>query len=140
MSSEPNKRARCRLTLTIDGIHFSVRPISSEDDQIRRALLFIWPLSTVGALCAPHHGGKTANTAMLYAWARPRTVMVSQRMPAPGTADTLTPLERSGIPLLRTWQRRAVHFQWRSDRMITVGFLDQHDQPRSRPLSMGKMN
>jgi hypothetical protein len=37
---------------------------------------------------------------MLYA--RPRTAIVSQRMPATGTTDVLTPMERSGIPLLRT--------------------------------------
>ena len=77
---------------------------------------------------------------MLYAWARPRTVMVSQRMPALGSSDSLTPLERSGIPLLRTWQRGAVHFQWRSDHIITEGFVDHPDQRRSRPLSQRKMN
>jgi competence protein ComEC len=67
---------------------------------------------------------------MLYAWARPRTVVVSQRMPAQGTNDALTALERSGIPLLRTWQRGAVHFQWSSGCITTKGFLDQHDQPK----------
>jgi competence protein ComEC len=51
---------------------------------------------------------------MRYNWAKSRTVMVGQRLPTPGTNDALTPLERSGIPLLRTWQRGAVHFQWRS--------------------------
>jgi len=57
--------------------------------------------------------------------------MVSQRVPTAGTNDALTPVERSGIPLLRTWQRGAVHFQWSSDRIITEGFLDQDDRPRS---------
>jgi len=89
----------------------------------------------IDLMLAPHHGGKTANPSWLYAWTRARAVVVSQRMPAPGTTDALTPLERSGIPLLRTWQRGAVHFQWRSDGIIAEGFLDQHDQPRSRPLS-----
>src|SRR5271157_2378419 len=84
---------------------------------------------------APHHGGKSANPSWLYSWARPRTVMVGQRPPAAGTTDALTPLERSGIPLLRTWQRGAVHFQWRPDHIITEGFLDYHDKPRSRPLA-----
>jgi hypothetical protein len=37
MSSDPEPRGRCRLTLTINGVHFSVRPIHSEDDQIQRA-------------------------------------------------------------------------------------------------------
>jgi hypothetical protein len=46
-----------------------------------------------------------------------------------------TPPEPSGIPLLRTWQRGAVHFQWRSDHIITEGFLDQRDPPQARLLS-----
>ncbi len=66
---------------------------------------------------------------MLYNWARPKAVIVSQRMPVPGTNDALTPVERSGTPLLRTWQRGAVHFRWRSDQIITEGFLDQRKQP-----------
>ena len=37
MSVELDQRGRCRLTLTINGVHFSVRPIRSEDDQIHRA-------------------------------------------------------------------------------------------------------
>jgi hypothetical protein len=55
-----------------------------------------------------------------------------------GTSDALAPLERSGIPLLRTWQRGAVHIQWRSDRIIADGFLDDHDQPTLRHHSGGK--
>jgi len=89
----------------------------------------------IDLMLSPHHGGKSANPAMLYAWARPRTVMVSQRPPAPGTTDALTPLERSGIPLLRTWQRGAIHFEWRADRIITEGYLDRHDPPRSRAMA-----
>jgi hypothetical protein len=60
---------------------------------------------------------------MLYAWAQPRTVVVSQRMPTFGTTDALTPLERSGILLLRTWQRGAVQCQWRSGQITSKGFL-----------------
>jgi hypothetical protein len=37
MSSDPEQRGRCRLTLTINGVHFSVSPIQPEDDQIRCA-------------------------------------------------------------------------------------------------------
>ncbi|MGO9600161.1 MAG: ComEC/Rec2 family competence protein [Isosphaeraceae bacterium] len=81
----------------------------------------------VDLMLAPHHGGKSANPSWLYSWARPKAVIVSQRMPAVGSTDALTTLEQSGIPLLRTWQRGAVHFQWRSDQIITEGFLDHHD-------------
>ncbi len=68
---------------------------------------------------------------MLYDWARPRTVLASQRSPTFAPTDALTPIERSGIPLLRTWQRAAVHFQWSADRIITEGSLDRFDRPRS---------
>jgi competence protein ComEC len=96
------------------------------------------PDPPIDLLLAPHHGGKGANTSMLYSWARPQSVVVSQRMPAPGTTDALTPLEQSGIPLLRTWQCGAVHFEWRSDHIVTEGFLNQHDQPSARPFSGGE--
>jgi competence protein ComEC len=84
----------------------------------------------IDLMLAPHHGGRTANPRWLYDWARPRTVVASQRSPTFGPTDALTPLERSGIPLLRTWQRGAIHFLWRSDHISTAGFLDQHAQPR----------
>jgi competence protein ComEC len=96
------------------------------------------PDPPIDLMLAPHHGGKTANTSMLYAWARPRAVVVSQRPLAPGTTDALTPLQRSGIRLLRTWQRGAVRFRFSSDRIITEGFLDQNDQASARPLFRGK--
>jgi hypothetical protein len=69
------------------------------------------------------------NPSVLSTWAKPWTLNVSQRMPIPGASDTLTPLQRTGISLLSTSQRGAVHFQCRSDHIITEGFLDQHDQP-----------
>ena len=81
-------------------------------------------LAGIGAVGAPHHGGKSANPSWLYSWARPRTVVVSQRPPAPGTTDALTPLKRAGTPVLRTWQRGAIHFRWMPDGIITQGFLD----------------
>ncbi len=59
-----------------------------------------------------------------------KAVVVSQHAPAPGTKDTLMPLERSRIPLLRTGLRGAVHLQWGSNHIITGGFLDHHDRIR----------
>ena len=102
------------------------------DPSIWRAILFRWPLATVGASDQLHHGGKTANPSWLYSWAWPRAVVVSQRPPAPGTTDALAPLEHAGTPVLRTWQRGAIHFRWTSDGIVTQGFLDPHDQPGSR--------
>ena len=89
----------------------------------------------IDLMLAPHHGGKSANTGMLYTWARPRTVIVSQRMTSPGSSDALTPLERAGTPLLRTPKRGAIHFRWTHDSIITSGFLDPHDQPGPRHLA-----
>ena len=82
------------------------------------------PDPSIELMFSPHHGGKSANPSWLYSWARPRTVVVSQRPPAPGTTDALTPLERAGTPVLRTWQCGAIHFQWTPDGIITQGFLD----------------
>src|SRR5271166_811409 len=124
MSSEPERRRICRLSPTVNVVHFTVRPIPSEHDKMRRAFLFRWKLEIVCDRCAPHHGGKSANPSWLYSWARPRTVVVSQRPPAPGTTDAVTPLERAGTPVLRTWQRGAIHFRWAPDGIITQGFLD----------------
>jgi competence protein ComEC len=98
------------------------------------------PDAPVALMLAPHHGGKTANPSWLYSWARPRAVVVSQRMPARGTTDALAPLERGGVSVLRTWQGGAVHFQWSPDHTITEGFVDHRDQPRERPLSRARMN
>src|SRR5271157_1232207 len=109
---------------------FALQPRSSlsEDCMGRQRclwlILLLGAVSWVGGTNLPHHGGKSANPAMLYAWARPRTVVVSQRLPAPGMTDALTPLERAGTPVLRTWQRGAIHFRWTPDGIITQGFLD----------------
>ena len=127
MSSEPEQRRICRLSPTVNVVHFTVRPTPSEHDKMWRAFLFRWPLEIVCDRCAPHHGGQSANPPWLYSWARPHADVVSPRPPAPGTNDALTPLERSGIPLLCTWKRRAVHFRSGPDHIITEGFLDSHD-------------
>jgi competence protein ComEC len=84
----------------------------------------------IDLMLAPHHGGKSANPSWLYSWARPKAVVVSQRPLGLGITDALTPLERSELPLLRTWKRGAVHFRWRTDQIITEGFLDSREQSR----------
>src|SRR5271166_6800280 len=106
--------------------HQSARPLK-EFLRRHRSLLFILLLvvtGTVGAADLLRQGGRSANPSWLYSWARPRSVVVSQRPPAPGTTDALTPLERAGTPVLRTWQRGAIHFRWAPDGIITQGFLD----------------
>ncbi len=50
-------------------------------------------------MLAPHHGGKTANPPSLYEWAKPRTVVVSQKPLAPRSGDALAPIEKRGTPL-----------------------------------------
>ena len=91
------------------------------------------PGRPVDALLAPHHGGRTSNPRLLYDWARPRFVAVSQRPPAAATRDPLAFLE--GPPpgdgsattparLLRTWQTGAVGFRWLPGGLMARGFLD----------------
>jgi competence protein ComEC len=129
----PDNARSLVLDIAQDGHHLL---LTGDLDQLGLVELAAGPPldPPVDLMLAPHHGGRSANSPMLYAWARPRRVMVSQRMPAPGTNDALRQLERSGIPLLRTWQRGAVHFQWSSDHIITEGFLDHRDPRRSRAL------
>ena len=91
----------------------------------------------IDLMLAPHHGGKSANPSWLYSWARPRAVVVSQRPSVSGTTDALTPLERGGTPLLRTWERGAIHFRWSFDRILTQGFLDRDDRPHVPLTGLG---
>ena len=76
---------------------------------------------------APHHGGKTANPDWLYRWAKPRLVVVSQRPVAAKAGDALAPLERRGIPLLRTWRQGAIRLRWTDDGITTRSFLDNRE-------------
>ena len=108
-----NPGSSSRLGLTVNLVRFAVRPIPSKDDQMWRTLPFILLLlaeSGVGGSNLPHLGGETANTSILYDWAKPSTIMVSQRMPAPGTTDARTCLERGGVRVRRTWQLRGSPF------------------------------
>ena len=91
----------------------------------------------IDLMLAPHHGGKSANPSWLYSWARPRAVVVSQRPSVSGTTDALSPVERGGISLLRTWERGAIHFRWSFDRILTQGFLDREDRPHVLLTGLG---
>ncbi|MGO8903788.1 MAG: ComEC/Rec2 family competence protein [Isosphaeraceae bacterium] len=91
----------------------------------------------IDLMLAPHHGGKSANPSWLYSWARPRAVVVSQRPSVSGTTDALSPVERGGTPLLRTWERGAIHFRWSFDRILTQGFLDRDDRPHVPLTGLG---
>ncbi len=91
----------------------------------------------IDLMLAPHHGGKSANPLWLFSWAKPRAVVVSQRPSVSGTTDALSPVERGGIPLLRTWERGAIHFRWSFDRILTQGFLDRDDRPHVPLTGLG---
>jgi competence protein ComEC len=82
------------------------------------------PAPPLAGLLAPHHGGRTANPPWLYDWARPGSVIVSQRPPLPGTTDALAALP---FPVLRTWERGAIRLTWTPGGVIPRGFRD--DQP-----------
>lgn len=56
--SPTNRPGRCRLRLTINGLHYGVRPINSQDDAISRAFrlsrkesIFDVALTKYGAVC-----------------------------------------------------------------------------------------
>ena len=119
----PDNARSLVLDAEYEGRHFL---LTGNLDQLGLSELVSGPQPdpSIELMFSPHHGGKSANPSWLYSWARPRTVVVSQRPTAPGTTDALTPLERAGTPVLRTWQRGAIHFRWTPDGIITQGFLD----------------
>jgi competence protein ComEC len=86
-------------------------------------------------MLAPHHGGRSANPASLYRWAGPRAVVVSQRAPRTGSADALTPLERQGVPIWRTWRHGAIRLRWADGGIVAAGFLGRGDPPAVRYFS-----
>jgi competence protein ComEC len=83
---------------------------------------------------SPHHGGRTANPEWLYAWAKPRLVVVSQRPVGVSAGDALAPIERDGIPLMRTWRHGSIRFTWTDSGIAASAFLDDSagapDDPR----------
>src|SRR5262249_55570220 len=84
-------------------------------------------------MLAPHHGGRSANPPSLYQWARPQSVVVSQRPPAVGSTDALSLLDRQGTPLWRTWRDGAVLLRWTSQGIVASGFQDGAAS-RSKPV------
>ncbi len=84
------------------------------------------PSRPIDAVLAPHHGGRSANPSWLYDWARPSLVVASQREPTLSTRDALSPLEKQGVAVLRTWRRGAIRLQWTNADIIVQGFLDKN--------------
>ena len=83
-------------------------------------------------LLSPHHGGRSANPSTLYLWASPRTVIVSQRSLPTSSNDALSPLERQGVPVRRTWRDGAIQLKWSTDKILTNGFVDLTDRSARR--------
>ncbi len=79
-------------------------------------------------MLAPHHGGRTANPASLFDWARPRAVVVSQRAVRSGSSDALAAVEQRNIPFWRTWRDGAVRLRWAADGIDVHGFVERHDR------------
>ena len=84
------------------------------------------PTPPPDVILAPHHGGRAANPERLYEWAKPRLVVASQRAPSSATSDALAPIERLGIPVLRTWRRGAIRIQWTDEGLVARAFLDEN--------------
>ena len=87
------------------------------------------------AILAPHHGGRVANPAWLYEWARPRIVIASQRPPSVPANDPLAAVERMGVPILRTWREGAIRISWTGDGVVATAFLDPNDDQRGESRS-----
>jgi competence protein ComEC len=87
------------------------------------------PDSPPDVMLAPHHGGKTANPELLYAWARPRAVAVSQKLLPSRSGDALAPIEERGIPVLRTWRQGAIRMRFTSLGVSIRGFVEERDHP-----------
>jgi competence protein ComEC len=81
-------------------------------------------------LLAPHHGGRTANPARLFEWARPELVVVSQRRPPPEAFDALAAVERSGVRVLRTWRDGAIRLRWEREGLRATGYLSAESEAR----------
>jgi competence protein ComEC len=94
------------------------------------------PTRSISVFLSPHHGGRSANPPWLYDWARPSRVVVSQRAPNAGAKDALTPLERRGVSVLRTWQTGAVHLIWYDTGLSAVGFLEERDRSRGSSVTL----
>jgi competence protein ComEC len=100
------------------------------DELIERAP----PQPPPDVFLAPHHGGKAANPERLYRWAQPRLVVVSQRPLLGKSGDALALVERSGIPLLRTWRQGAIQFTWMDDGIVARSFLANTADVADSPL------
>ncbi|WP_435008931.1 ComEC/Rec2 family competence protein [Tundrisphaera lichenicola] len=85
----------------------------------------------LGAMLAPHHGGRTSNPAWLYDWADPALVVSSQRDPSSGSRDPLAPLAEGRFAILRTWESGAIRMLWTPSGLAASGFLDP--KPASHP-------
>lgn len=87
----------------------------------------------VDVMLAPHHGGRTANPARLYAWADPKTVLVSQTAPDGDPVPELAALQRDGRALRFTGADGALRLRW-SDSGIAVRGFGQGDLDPRPPL------
>ncbi len=83
------------------------------------------PDPPIEVLLSPHHGGRSANPASLYEWARPAKVVVSQRAPRSETGDALTPLEEGGLDVRRTWRDGAIRLRWSDHAIVATNFLQR---------------
>ncbi len=75
---------------------------------------------------SPHHGARAANPTALFAWSRPRIVVVSQRSPvALSAVDALAVLSDQGARVARTWRDGAVTIALGREDVIEHDFLER---------------
>jgi competence protein ComEC len=86
----------------------------------------------VDVLLAPHHGGRTANPARLYAWADPKVVIVSQAAPAGPWVPELAALEREGRSVRSTGLEGAIRLTWTDHAIAVRGVGGDQARPTER--------
>lgn len=102
---------------------------------LEHLLEFEPPEAPFDVVVSPHHGARLANPPALFAWARPRIVVVSQRAPiAPAAADAASRIADSDTRVARTWRDGAITLSFEESGVVERGFLDRDQGSRGGPL------
>lgn len=85
---------------------------------------------------SPHHGARLANPPALFAWARPRIVVVSQRTPLPAAAvDAASRIADPEVWIARTWRDGAITLSFDKEGVVESDFLEPDDRSRQDEIT-----
>ena len=120
---EGNENARSLVLLVRHAGHTVLLTGDLEGPGLARVLML--PAVRADVLMAPHHGSRTANTAELARWARPK-VVISCEGPPPGPARPAEPYTAMGAIFLGTWPHGAVTVRSHASGLIVETFQNGH--------------